>query len=84
MAPGREGGVVTPSVLHVAGPLEADNIQRCATCRRVLKDCRPDITEAERRHLVGGDDYPVGANVLTGPGFQTMWLGTSGIPRCVA
>lgn len=75
---------MAPPVMHVAAPIGADHIQRCARCRVALKDLRlwgeidPFVGPLA---FQGGMVYPDGAIVAVGDGWQAMALGNE-VPTC--
>jgi hypothetical protein len=75
-------------VIHIAGPLEADKIQRCARCGFVLKDFRVPGVDMPRdeQHLgqshLGGVIYEVGTHVEIGPYHQAIALHHDDVPLC--
>lgn len=61
------------AILHIAGPLGPDQIQRCARCYLPLKDFR-HIPRSQPVAWDGGGEYPEGAEVEIGRGYQAMRL----------
>src|SRR4051794_34458542 len=77
------------TLTHVAAPIDADQVQRCARCRAVLKDFRPGATFSDGAY---GVVYPKGAEIEVGmllrddgtsAHFQSIVLGGTR-PQCAA
>lgn len=68
--------------LHLAGPVDADDQQRCTQCGTVLKDFRSTPSwKWTDRGVTAGPQYPEGAIVARGRGWQAMSL-TATEPTC--
>ncbi len=62
------------ATLHIAGPLGPDQIQRCARCLTPLKDLRFGHVQRVIPAVVGGIEYPQGAEIERGATYQAMSL----------
>ena len=79
---------MTTRVIHRAGPVGPDKIQRCMLCYSVLKDFRVRGTDFPAdaagpmpvAHVIG-TPYPEGALIESGGTYQAMTL-TASEPTC--
>ena len=71
--------MVSAIVVHVAGPLTADGVQRCLRCDEVLSDYRNAMIPEDDPHPVG---WRIGAHVEVTSGWPVHYAITMAAPTC--